>query len=91
MQQAIRYLTTGDGARLAWASLGSGPVLVKAANWLSHLEYDLESPIWRHWYRFCGQHYRLLRYDERGCGMTGRAWAHPGPLAGRPGSRHRRG
>ena len=40
MQQAIRYLTTGDGARLAWASLGSGPVLVKAANWLSHLEYD---------------------------------------------------
>ena len=71
MQQAIRYLTTGDGARLAWASLGSGPVLVKAANWLSHLEYDLESPIWRHWYRFFGQHYRLLRYDERGCGMTG--------------------
>ncbi|WP_447938346.1 alpha/beta fold hydrolase [Pseudoxanthomonas mexicana] len=71
MQQAIRYLTTGDGARLAWASLGNGPVLVKAANWLSHLEYDLESPIWRHWYRFFGEHYRLLRYDERGCGMTG--------------------
>ena len=62
---------SGDGARLAWASLGSGPVLVKAANWLSHLEYDLESPIWRHWYRFFGQHYRLLRHDERGCGMTG--------------------
>ena len=70
MQQAIRYLTTGDGARLAWASLGSGPVVVKAANWLSHLEYDLQSPIWRHWYRFFGQHYRLLRYDERGCGMS---------------------
>jgi pimeloyl-ACP methyl ester carboxylesterase/DNA-binding CsgD family transcriptional regulator len=73
MQQAIRYLTTGDGARLAWASLGSGPVVVKAANWLSHLEYDLQSPIWRHWYRFFGQHYRLLRYDERGCGMSGGA------------------
>ncbi|MGR4876696.1 alpha/beta fold hydrolase [Pseudoxanthomonas sp. LARHCG66] len=71
MQQAIRYLTTGDGARLAWASMGSGPVLVKAANWLSHLEYDLQSPIWRHWYRFFGEHYRLLRYDERGCGMSG--------------------
>lgn len=71
MQQAIRYLTIGDGARLAWASLGSGPVVVKAANWLSHLEYDLQSPIWRHWYRFFGEHYRLLRYDERGCGMSG--------------------
>jgi pimeloyl-ACP methyl ester carboxylesterase/DNA-binding CsgD family transcriptional regulator len=71
MQQAIRYLTTGDGARLAWASMGSGPVVVKAANWLSHLEYDLQSPIWRHWYAFFGQHYRLLRYDERGCGMSG--------------------
>jgi DNA-binding CsgD family transcriptional regulator/pimeloyl-ACP methyl ester carboxylesterase len=71
MQQAIRYLTTGDGARLAWASMGGGPVLVKAANWLSHLEYDLQSPIWRHWYRFFGEHYRLLRYDERGCGMSG--------------------
>ena len=72
MTETTGFLERPDGARLAWASLGSGTVLVKAANWLSHLEYDLESPIWRHWYRFFGQHYRLLRYDERGCGMTGR-------------------
>ena len=71
MQQSIRYLTTGDGARLAWASMGAGQTLVKAANWLSHLEYDLESPIWRHWARFFGNHFRFVRYDERGCGMTG--------------------
>jgi pimeloyl-ACP methyl ester carboxylesterase len=71
MQQSIRYLTTGDGARLAWASMGAGQPLVKAANWLSHLEYDLESPIWRHWARFFGNHFRFVRYDERGCGMTG--------------------
>lgn len=71
MQQSIRYLTTGDGARLAWASMGTGQPLVKAANWLSHLEYDLESPIWRHWSRFFGGHMQLIRYDERGCGMTG--------------------
>jgi pimeloyl-ACP methyl ester carboxylesterase/DNA-binding CsgD family transcriptional regulator len=71
MQQSIRYLTTGDGARLAWASMGAGQPLVKAANWLSHLEYDLESPIWRHWTRFFGSHFRFVRYDERGCGMTG--------------------
>ncbi|RZK98724.1 MAG: helix-turn-helix transcriptional regulator, partial [Rubrivivax sp.] len=42
MQQAIRYLTTDDGTRLAWATVGAGAPLVKAANWLSHLEYDLE-------------------------------------------------
>ncbi|MET0755963.1 MAG: alpha/beta fold hydrolase, partial [Pseudoxanthomonas sp.] len=71
MQQSIRYLTTGDGARLAWASMGTGAPLFKAANWLSHLEYDLESPIWRHWVRFFGEHFRFVRYDERGCGMTG--------------------
>lgn len=71
MQQSIRYLTTGDGARLAWASMGTGVPLVKAANWLSHLEYDLESPLWRHWVHFFGDHFRFVRYDERGCGMTG--------------------
>jgi pimeloyl-ACP methyl ester carboxylesterase len=71
MQQSIRYLTTSGGARLAWASMGAGLPLVKAANWLSHLEYDLESPIWRHWSRFFGSHFRFVRYDERGCGMTG--------------------
>ncbi|GGD47499.1 alpha/beta fold hydrolase [Pseudoxanthomonas indica] len=71
MPQSIRYLSTPDGARLAWASMGSGPPLVKAANWLSHLEYDLESPLWRHWIQFFGEHFRFIRYDERGCGMTG--------------------
>src|SRR5689334_6091017 len=50
--QSIRYLTTRDGVRLAWASMGQGPPLVKAANWLTHLQYDLESPIWRHWIHF---------------------------------------
>src|SRR6201987_2575178 len=70
MAQSIRYLKTRDGVRLAWAALGQGPSLVKAANWLSHLTYDLESPIWRHWIEFLSQHYRLIRYDERGSGMS---------------------
>lgn len=70
MAQSIRYLKTRDGVRLAWAALGQGPALVKAANWLSHLTYDLESPIWRHWIEFLSQHYRLVRYDERGSGMS---------------------
>lgn len=68
--QATRYLKTRDGVRLAWAATGHGPVLVKAANWLSHLTHDLENPIWRHWTEFLGQHYRFIRYDERGSGMS---------------------
>ena len=71
MKQSIRYLTIGDGARLAWSSMGAGPALVKASNWLSHLEYDLESPVWRHWLQFLGGHFRYVHYDERGNGMTG--------------------
>ena len=70
--QRIRYLRTEDGVQLAWAEIGSGPILVKAANWLSHLEYELESPIWGHWFRFFGDHFRFLRWDERGCGLTDR-------------------
>src|ERR1700687_562517 len=69
-QQRIRYLRTPDGVQLAWAEAGTGPTLVKAANWLSHLEYDWESPVWRHWIRFLSDHFHSVRYDERGCGMT---------------------
>src|SRR6185312_6358072 len=68
--QRIRYLQTSDGVKLAWAQAGSGPVLVKAANWLTHLEYDWQSPVWHHWIRFFAEHFHFVRYDERGCGMT---------------------
>jgi pimeloyl-ACP methyl ester carboxylesterase/DNA-binding CsgD family transcriptional regulator len=68
--QRIRYLSTGDGVQLAWAEAGKGSVLIKAANWLTHLEYDWESPVWRHWIHFFTDHFRFVRYDERGCGMT---------------------
>ena len=70
LRQKIRYLVTPEGVKLAWAEVGTGPALVKASNWLSHLEYDLESPVWRHWIRFFAGHSRFIRYDERGCGMT---------------------
>ena len=69
-RQRIRYLRTPDGVQLAWAEAGSGPVLVKAANWLTHLDYDWASPVWRHWIHFLAGHFRFVRYDERGCGMT---------------------
>jgi pimeloyl-ACP methyl ester carboxylesterase/DNA-binding CsgD family transcriptional regulator len=69
-RQRIRYLRADDGVQLAWADAGAGPVLVKAANWLMHLEYDWDSPVWRHWIQFFSTHFRFVRYDERGCGMT---------------------
>jgi len=51
-RQVIRYVTTSDGVRLAWAEAGAGQHLVKASNWLSHLEYEWDSPIFSHWMRF---------------------------------------
>jgi pimeloyl-ACP methyl ester carboxylesterase/DNA-binding CsgD family transcriptional regulator len=70
IRQSIRYVRASDGVRLAWASTGSGAPLVKAANWLTHLQYDLESPVWHHWIEFFAEHFRFVRYDERGCGMS---------------------
>jgi pimeloyl-ACP methyl ester carboxylesterase/DNA-binding winged helix-turn-helix (wHTH) protein len=71
-RQEIRYCTTADGARLAYATTGSGPPLVKASNWLTHLDFEWGSPIWRHWYAELSRHHRLVRYDERGNGMSQR-------------------
>jgi DNA-binding winged helix-turn-helix (wHTH) protein/pimeloyl-ACP methyl ester carboxylesterase len=71
-RQEIRYCTTTDGVRLAYASTGSGPPLVKASNWLTHLDFEWGSPIWRHWYAELSRHHRLVRYDERGNGMSQR-------------------
>ena len=68
--QEIRFGTARDGTRLAYATIGSGPPLVKAANWLSHLDYDWHSPVWRHWLRELSSRHLLLRYDERGCGLS---------------------
>jgi len=68
--QEIRFCTAGDGTRLAYATSGAGPPVVKAANWLSHLDYDWESPVWRHWLAALSRRFRLVRYDERGCGLS---------------------
>ena len=69
-QLGVRYATASDGVRLAWAESGSGIPLIRAATWLTHLESDAASPVWRHWIAFLSKHFRLIRYDERGCGMT---------------------
>lgn len=69
-EQQVRFCATPDGARIAYATVGAGPVLVKAANWLSHLEYDWTSPVWRHWLDGLSERHTLVRYDERGCGLS---------------------
>ncbi len=71
-RQDIRYCTTADDVKIAFASGGEGPTLIKAANWMSHLEYDWESPIWRHWIEGLSRNHRLVRYDERGNGLSDR-------------------
>ena len=69
-RQHVRYLKASDGTRLAWAESGAGELVVKAANWLTHLEFEWESPVWRHWIQFFSANCRFVRYDERGCGMS---------------------
>ena len=70
--QSVRFVETHDGISLAWARNGSGPPLVKTATWLTHLEYDRESPIWAHQSAFFESHFDYLRYDERGSGLSER-------------------
>jgi class 3 adenylate cyclase/pimeloyl-ACP methyl ester carboxylesterase len=68
--QIIKYCRAPDGVRLAYAISGSGPFLVKSGNWMNHLEYDWESPIWRHLFRGLSREHTLVRYDARGNGMS---------------------
>jgi pimeloyl-ACP methyl ester carboxylesterase/DNA-binding CsgD family transcriptional regulator len=69
-KQSIRFCRSPDGIRVAYATAGSGPPLVKVANYLTHLEFDRESPVWRHWIDGLSMHHELTRYDERGCGLS---------------------
>ncbi|HEY1144989.1 MAG TPA: alpha/beta fold hydrolase, partial [Allosphingosinicella sp.] len=68
--QHIRFCSGSDGTGLAYSVVGEGPPLVKTANWLNHLEYDWDSPIWRHWLRALIADHQLIRYDERGNGLS---------------------
>jgi pimeloyl-ACP methyl ester carboxylesterase len=69
-EQEIRYCQADDGTSIAYAISGRGYPLVKAANWLSHLEFDHRSPVWRHWWRELASRYELVRYDTRGGGLS---------------------
>lgn len=74
--QSIQYCEAADGARIAYATVGDGPVLLKAANWITHLDLEWDSPVWGHWLHGLSRGRTLIRYDERGCGMSD--WNVPG-------------
>jgi pimeloyl-ACP methyl ester carboxylesterase len=68
--QRVHFARAHDGARLAYALVGDGPPLVKAANWLSHLDVDWRGPLWTHWLELLSRGRCLVRYDARGNGLS---------------------
>jgi len=69
---AVQFATARGEVRLAIGSTGSGPPLLKVANWMTHVDKDADSPIWGHWVRDLSRHHRFIRYDARGCGLSDR-------------------
>jgi pimeloyl-ACP methyl ester carboxylesterase/DNA-binding winged helix-turn-helix (wHTH) protein len=70
LRQSIRFCTSSDNVRIAYAVVGNGQPLVKAGNWLNHLEYDWESPVWSHLLKWMATGQQLIRYDARGNGLS---------------------
>jgi class 3 adenylate cyclase/pimeloyl-ACP methyl ester carboxylesterase len=71
-QQEIYFCQARDGVQLAYSRMGQGPPIVKTGNWMTHLEFDFESPIWRHLYPELSRDHTLFRYDARGNGLSDR-------------------
>ncbi|MCL5429553.1 MAG: alpha/beta fold hydrolase [Chloroflexi bacterium] len=70
--QQLHFTNSFDGTRIAYAVVGSGPPLVKAATYMGHMNFDWESPVWGHWLAELIRNRTLVRYDERGTGMSER-------------------
>lgn len=70
MNQEIRFCISADGVRLAYARAGKGPPIVRVGTFLTHLEYDWQSPVWRPWLDNFSRFHTLYRYDARGCGLS---------------------
>ncbi|MBM7515641.1 alpha/beta fold hydrolase [Nocardioides nitrophenolicus] len=68
--QEVRFCRADDGVRIAWARHGSGPPLLIVSCWLSHLQHDWHSPVWRHFLDDLGELATVVRYDERGFGLS---------------------
>jgi class 3 adenylate cyclase/pimeloyl-ACP methyl ester carboxylesterase len=71
-KQEIHFCQTRDGVQLAYARMGQGYPLVKTGHWMTHIEFDFESPIWRHLYQELSREHDFVRYDARGNGLSDR-------------------
>ncbi|MFI5309121.1 MAG: alpha/beta fold hydrolase [Polyangiales bacterium] len=81
LTQELRFTHVASGTRIAWARTGKGPALVRAAHWMTHVEHDLRSAIWRPWLERLGRDVTLIRYDARGCGLSAKDETKPTPEA----------
>jgi pimeloyl-ACP methyl ester carboxylesterase/DNA-binding CsgD family transcriptional regulator len=72
VRQELRFCAASGGPRIAYAVHGSGRPLVRTATWLTHLEFDWQSPVWQHWLEGLAEAHTVIRYDERGCGLSDR-------------------
>jgi pimeloyl-ACP methyl ester carboxylesterase/DNA-binding winged helix-turn-helix (wHTH) protein len=70
VHQEVTFCRTADGVHLAVATVGDGPPVVKTANWLTHIEYEWQSPVWSPLLAHLAAQFRLIRYDERGNGLS---------------------
>jgi pimeloyl-ACP methyl ester carboxylesterase/DNA-binding winged helix-turn-helix (wHTH) protein len=70
LRQEVHFCTAADAAQIAYATVGEGLPIVKTANWLNHLEYDWESPVWSPFFQAIAAEHRLIRYDARGNGLS---------------------
>lgn len=68
--QEIRFFTASDGVKIAYSVGGSGPVLVRAGQWINHLGFEWKSPQVRRWLQEIMRHHTLVRYDQRGTGLS---------------------
>ncbi len=72
LNHEVRFTRVASGARIAWAQTGrtGAPVMIRTGHWLTHVEYDLRSPMWRPLIERLGRQVELVRYDLRGCGLS---------------------
>ncbi|MDL1943636.1 alpha/beta fold hydrolase [Chloroflexi bacterium CFX2] len=70
LEHRVSFTTSFDGTRIAFAIAGNGPPLVKVGNYMGHVEYDWETPVWAHWLEELTRNHTLIYYDERGSGLS---------------------
>ena len=69
----VSVTRSSDGTRIAWAQTGTGPPLIRAGMFMTHVEFEETNAVWGHWMRDLSSHFTYIRYDERGCGLSDRA------------------